>query len=171
MQDALADYRISGSSETDGSRPLRDCLGHFATGVAVVTTLDEAGGWVGLTVNSFTSVSLDPPLILWCLERSSDSRQLFTKDRTFAVNVLAADQLALARRFSDVMTDRFEGVETMEGQVGLPLLAGAAAIFECAVEEVHDGGDHIIILARVKRSLEKGGPALMFHQGAFRKTD
>lgn len=171
MQDTFADYRISGPSETNGSRPLRDCLGHFATGVAVVTTLDEAGGRVGLTVNSFTSVSLDPPLILWCLDRGSDSRQLFSKDRTFAVNVLAADQLALARRFSDVMTDRFEGVETMEGQAGLPLLAGAAAIFECAVEEVHGGGDHIIILARVRRSLEKGGPALMFHQGAFRKTD
>jgi flavin reductase (DIM6/NTAB) family NADH-FMN oxidoreductase RutF len=166
----LTNYCIHDLGDGDGSRALRDCLSNFATGVAVITTLGDGGRPVGLTVNSLTSLSLDPPLVLWCLDRQSDCADLFTPDHLFAVNVLGAGQERLARRFSDASEDRFKDVPTLGGVAGPPLIDGAVSILECTVTAVEEGGDHLIIVGRIRRCHDRDGPALMFHKGSFKPT-
>jgi flavin reductase (DIM6/NTAB) family NADH-FMN oxidoreductase RutF len=147
---------------------LRAALGMFATGVTIVTTRTPEGQPVGLTVNSFNSVSLHPPLVLWSLGLRSTALQIFREAPRWAVHVLTAGQKALAERFAQRGTDRFAGIETEDGLGGLPLLPGAAAIFECQAGSLHEEGDHVILIGRVERCrVQSGGMPLIFHGGRF----
>ncbi|MEU1387292.1 MULTISPECIES: flavin reductase family protein [unclassified Nonomuraea] len=148
-------------------RSLREAFGQFATGVAVITTVTADGERAGVTVNSLTSVSLDPALLLWCLSNRAPSAPLFLRAGRFAVNVLAADQGDLSRRFATPAADKFAGVELLG--TPLPILAGALASFVCRTERVHDGGDHHILVGAVERYQRAGGEPLVFHSGRYRE--
>lgn len=146
---------------------LRAALGQFATGVAVVTTRAPDGRSVGLTVNSFASVSLEPPLVLWSLAKRSSNLAAFTAARTVAIHVLSADQETLARRFASPRAERFSGIPCGIGPGGAPLLEGGVARIICSPHAQHDAGDHVIFILRVDRWECADGPALAFHAGSF----
>ncbi|MFJ9522343.1 flavin reductase family protein [Kitasatospora sp. NPDC101801] len=146
-------------------RPLRAVLGRYATGVAVVTTRYR-GRPAGLTVNSFTSVSLDPPLVLWCLQLSATSRVAFTGADHFAVHLLAADQRELAVRFAGP-GDRFAGLGDRAGRYGLPLLEGTVATLVCHRDRTVPAGDHLILIGRVLEHRATSGAPLLFVDGGF----
>ncbi|MCC5578421.1 MULTISPECIES: flavin reductase family protein [Microtetraspora] len=149
-------------------RSLRDALGQFATGVAVVTTATPCGERAGVTVNSFTSVSLDPPLVLWCLSLRAPSEPVFRRAGRFVVNILAADQDELSQRFATPLPDKFAGVETRLTRSGLPVLPGTVAYFACRTLTAHDGGDHRIFVGEVEQFERQGGEPLVFHSGRYR---
>lgn len=150
------------------SRSLRDALGEFATGVTVMTACAADGQPVGVTVNSFASVSLDPPLVLWSLGRQSEYLAAFETSSHFAVNVLAADQMGLSLRFSQTATDNFLDIDWQTGAGGVPLLAGCCAWLECRGETRHPGGDHVILVGRVENIRRAAKPPLIFHGGLYR---
>lgn len=133
----------------DSTMRFRHALSTFATGVTVVTTKDSAGQPRGFTANSFTSVSLAPPLILVCLSREGAACPVFSSSRHFCINVLAEHQQALSHQFAAPGGDRFAGVEWGEDSNGCPLLAGVISRFSCEKHEIHDGGDHVILVGRV----------------------
>lgn len=146
-------------------RELRDALGRFATGVTVVTTLTEAGP-LGITANSFSSVSLDPPLVLWSPARKSSRFPAFEAAPYFAIHVLSAGQRALAEGFARP-GGGFEAEIAEEGFGGTPLLSGCVARFECRHAAGHDGGDHLIVVGEVLRVTQEDLPPLVFHRGGF----
>jgi flavin reductase (DIM6/NTAB) family NADH-FMN oxidoreductase RutF len=148
-------------------RHLRNALARFATGVTVVTTRTQEGKLEGLTANSFSAVSLDPPLVLWSLKASARSLPSFRAAGHFAVNVLAASQHGLCRRFATPRADKFEDVDYTSGLAGCPLLTGALAIFECSMETQVAGGDHVIFFGRVRRAAFDDGPPLIFSAGTY----
>jgi flavin reductase (DIM6/NTAB) family NADH-FMN oxidoreductase RutF len=148
-------------------RDFRSALGSFATGVTICTTRGREGEPVGLTVNSFASVSLDPPLILWSQSLYAESLPAFQEASHFVVNVLAADQVALAKRFAGDHDNRFLDVEHIVPEHGAPVIAGCAAHFECRNEARYYGGDHIIFLGRVERYAHTRKPPLMFCRGRY----
>ena len=146
----------------------RTALGMFATGVTIVTARTESGELIGLTANSFTSVSLDPPLVLWSLARAAGSMPAFSTGSHYAINILSADQKALAERFALKGADRWAGVSFTEGAGGAPLLAGAAATFECFNRSRYEEGDHVIFVGEVERCSHRAGASpLLFHGGRF----
>ena len=149
------------------SLALRAALGQYATGVTVVTTLDAEGRPAGLTVNSFASVSLEPPLVLWSLAQTSACMQAFKACSHFAVNVLAADQVELSNRFALAGYDKFAGVTWTPGVGGVPLLDGCCARFECRSHAHHAGGDHTIFVGRIERFMRADVPPLLFHGGRY----
>lgn len=149
----------------DTKRDFRDVLGCFSTGVTVVTVPTEAGP-LGMTVNSFASVSLDPPLILWSLAKSSHRYAPFFQADRFAVHVLAADQRAYASHFAD-HGNGFERFAWAKNAQGVPILKDCLALFECQVENRHSAGDHTIIVARVSSAMRRAGTALVFEQGQY----
>lgn len=146
-------------------RELRRALGCFPTGVAIVTTLGSEGAPIGLTVSSFNSVSVDPPLILWSLTTRASSLSSFKAHGAFAVNVLAAEQEPLCRHFSTATGDRFAGIDWRPGIDGIPVLDGAVAVFECRNWAVYPGGDHEIFLGRVERYDHWDTTPLVFGKG------
>ncbi len=149
-------------------RGLRTALGQFATGVTAIVTRDPAGALTGLTVNSFTSVSLDPPMVLWSLRRAARSYETFRVCSHFVINVLAADQVAVARQFSAPIADRFAGVTWQPGPVsGLPVFDNVSAWFDCKLIEAHDAGDHTIFVGEVRGFAHAARPPLLFHAGAY----
>jgi 3-hydroxy-9,10-secoandrosta-1,3,5(10)-triene-9,17-dione monooxygenase reductase component len=150
------------------SRALRNALGRFATGVTIVTTLDERGGPVGLTANSFNSLSLDPPLVLWSLRQASPSLPVFAAATRFAVNVLSEAHLDLSRRFASPVEDKFAEGQWAPGPDGMPVLAGCAAVFECERVAAHDLGDHRLFVGRVLAISEAPVPPLLFQAGHYR---
>ena len=146
----------------------RTALGMFATGVTVVTARTANGALVGLTANSFNSVSLEPPLVLWSLSRAAASLSAFSTGSHYAINILAADQQEIARRFAAKGVDRFSDVTFVEGIGGAPLLAGAAATFECFNRSRYEEGDHVIFVGEVERCAHRAGASpLLFHGGKF----
>jgi flavin reductase (DIM6/NTAB) family NADH-FMN oxidoreductase RutF len=149
-------------------RLLRTALGRFATGVTLVTARDaDDGSPIGIVVNSFASVSLDPPLVLWSAARASMRHRHFTAATAFAIHVLRADQRALTERFTRTGPG-FEGLAHRPGTEGVPLLDDVLARFECVTEATHEGGDHTIIIGRVVRfSLSHDGAPLCFFGGGF----
>jgi len=151
-------------------RAFRNALGRFPTGVTVVTTLSADGQPVGLTANSFSSVSLDPPLVLWSLAKTASSLPIFLKAPHYVINVLAADQIGLSRQFASSRADRFRGVECRSGLGNVPIIAGCSAWFECHNVHQYDGGDHVILVGRVEQFAEAERPALAFHVGGYRVT-
>ncbi len=148
----------------------RRALGCFATGVAVVTAVDSAGTAVGITVNSFNSVSLDPPLVLWSVAESSHNYDVFSRAEFFAVNILSQDQEELADRFAQRSEDKFDGLACREGLNGVPLLPKFAALFECRTEHVYAGGDHKIIVGRVLRVEDYETDPLIFYRGDYLRS-
>lgn len=149
-------------------RDYRDTLGQFATGVTVVTTLALDGLRVGLTVNSFASVSLDPPIVLWCLSRSSASAPQFLAATRFAISVLAFDQVAVAQRFASRHPDRFAGIGCRIGPGGVPLLDGEIAHLVCRNMARHPTGDHLVFIGEVEHCERFAGEPLVFHAGKYR---
>jgi flavin reductase (DIM6/NTAB) family NADH-FMN oxidoreductase RutF len=150
-------------------RRLRDAFGCFSTGVTVVSAYGPGGAAVGLTANSFTSVSLDPPLVLFCLDRRSRRAPAFEAAPAFAVNVLHAGQEGVSKHFARGGTDD-EGASFIEWS-GTPVLADAMAVFACRRHAVHDGGDHLVLIGRVERvrSDPRQDPLLYF-QGRYRSV-
>lgn len=149
-------------------RSLRDALGDFATGVAVVTARSADGQPVGVTINSFASVSLEPPLVLWSLGLHSPSLAVFESCSHYSVNVLAADQIEFSQRFAQSQSDKFAGIELKVGAGDTPLLPGCCAWFECRNEQRYPGGDHVILVGYVERFERQARPPLIFHGGRYR---
>jgi flavin reductase (DIM6/NTAB) family NADH-FMN oxidoreductase RutF len=152
------------------TKALRTALGRFATGVTVVTCCDEQGQPRGLTVNSFTSVSLDPPLILWSLRLHSPSLAAFERASHYAVNVLSEEQVDVSRHFASAAVDKFVGGpgHWTPGLGGAPVLGGACAVMECERYQSFDAGDHRILLGQVKNFHDRGLAALVFQGGHYR---
>ena len=150
------------------AREFRASLGMFATGVTIVTARTAAGELVGLTANSFNSVSLDPPLVAWSLGLRSLSLHAFRRGSHYAINVLAAEQQELALRFAAPVGDRWAGVAWHPGVAGAPLIEGAVAHFECFNRSRHDEGDHVLFIGQVEHCAHRPGAApLLFHGGRF----
>lgn len=147
------------------TRDLRDALGRYATGVTVVTTASDIGP-LGITANSFASVSLDPALVLWSPARKSRRFDAFTGQSGFAIHILGSEQEELCRHFAQQGSD-FTGIDWEEGAGGTPLIAGCLARFECTPQAVHDGGDHAIVVGRVDRASWRDGAPLVFLAGSF----
>jgi flavin reductase (DIM6/NTAB) family NADH-FMN oxidoreductase RutF len=148
-------------------RELRNALGTFATGVTIITTMSE-GKPIGLTANSFTSVSLDPPLVLFCLDRRSFSYGHFERSSHFAVNVLASEQQQISRHFAKPSEDKWAEMQLDLCGVGCPAFKDALAVFECATHKIHDGGDHIIIVGRVLAfTYRSEGAPLLYYRGQY----
>ena len=147
----------------------RRALGSYATGVTVVTTRSHDGERAGLTVNSFSSVSLSPPLVLWSLARSAVSFDIFEHASHFAVNVLAEDQIHLAEQFAKSGGDKFIGVKFREGTAGVPLLHGAAASFICRNTFRYPGGDHVIFVGEVISHQQVDRLPLTYSRGRYRR--
>ena len=146
---------------------LRRALGRFGTGVTIVSTLDGQGAPVGVTANSFSSVSLEPPIVLWSLRRASPSLAAFDATGRFVINVLALEQLELSRRFASPVADKFSGVGHYRGLGGLPVVEGCAAVFECRTQQRLEVGDHILFLGLVESYGHQGGPTLLYCQGQY----
>ncbi|ALC12898.1 alpha/beta fold hydrolase [Sphingopyxis sp. 113P3] len=179
--DALSGYLIDflerraprGSPEYragSDARTFRDALGCFATGVTVVTAMCPDGSPVGLTANSFTSVSLDPPLLLVCIANSAGSAPFLRDAERFAVNVLQIGQQPTSNRFAGKGEDRFGLTPWEVGEYGTPVLTGSLSSFECARDAVHDGGDHFILVGRVLKAIfEPRRDPLLYFRGKYRK--
>ena len=150
-------------------KAFRNALGSFTTGVTIITTRTASGDPIGLTANSFNSVSLDPPLVLWSQALASSRSPAFMDAGHFAINVLASDQLELSKRF--VASGSFDGIDFEEGLGGVPLLRGSCAIFECSSEARHPGGDHVIFIGRVERFHRAEAEPLAFHAGRYRRLN
>ena len=150
------------------SQQFRSALGMFATGVTIVTARADDGSLVGLTANSFNSVSLAPPLVLWSLAMKAGSMPVFSRGSHYAINILAADQKALAQRFATRDIDRFAGVPWREGAGGAPVLEGVAAVFECANRSQYQEGDHVIFVGEVESChWAPNAQPLIFHGGRY----
>ena len=157
------------TAQTD-TRALRNALGRFATGVAIVTAIDPDGQPIGLTVNSFSAVSLDPALVLWCLDNGSHSLEAFRRASHHAINILAAEQMDLSNRFATWPVDRFAGLPWQAGLGGAPVFPGCCAVFEVANQSQVAGGDHTIFIGQVERYTDNPTPApLLFHAGQYAK--
>ena len=151
-------------------RTLRDALGCFATGVTVVTCLDRTGQPVGLTANSFTALSLDPPLLLVCVAKAAASAGPLAEADHFAVNVLQTGQQPASITFSTRVEDRFGCTDWSEGEHGAPVLMDSLSVFECRRNAIHDGGDHYILVGEVvKATFEPGLDPLLYFRGRYRR--
>lgn len=148
-------------------RELRRALARFATGVAVVTATTPADRPVGLTVNSFASVSLDPPMVLWSLARRSAQLPAFLEATHFAINILGAEQRPLSERFASRSEDRFAGLEWERGRSGVPLLAGCLAVLECRRADAIGAGDHVVFLGAVESFRYGAGAPLLFFASRY----
>ena len=146
----------------------RAALGMFATGVTIITARNENGDLIGLTANSFNSVSMSPPLVLWSLAQAASSLSAFSTGSHYAINILGAEQKALAERFAMKGGERWSGVAFEEGAGGAPLLQGAAATFECFNRSRYQEGDHVIFVGEVERCTRRADTSpLLFHGGRF----
>jgi flavin reductase (DIM6/NTAB) family NADH-FMN oxidoreductase RutF/DNA-binding MarR family transcriptional regulator len=157
---------MEGKQREDEKRSLRRALGQFATGVTVITTR-VGDKLAGATVNSFSSVSLEPPLVLWSLAKTSQSFSVFEEATHCAVNVLNAEQMAISNRFARSGGDKFTDLPIREGINGTPILNDCAAVMECEVVARHEGGDHVIIVAKVLRHSHEERPLLLFAKGRY----
>ncbi|GAA1859061.1 flavin reductase family protein [Actinomadura bangladeshensis] len=157
-----------GTDVIDPAR-FRQVLGHYPTGVVVVTALDPAGTAIGMTVGSFTSVSLDPPLVAFLPDKGSSSwRALRESGERFCVNVLSAAQEDVCRAVAMRKTDKFHDIGWHPSPAGNPVIDGAVAWIDCVTEQLHDAGDHHIVVGRVQNlQVSEGEPPLLFHQGAY----
>ena len=150
-------------------REFRDTVGHFATGITIITTCQEDGTPVGLTANSFTSLSLDPPMVLFCLDSNVASFEAFRAGGHFAVNILSEKQQHLSSRFAKSGPEKWEGVAFDAGHTGSPILPGSLACMECKVSSISEGGDHVIVIGeviRMERTQEDVMP-LLYYRGGY----
>jgi 3-hydroxy-9,10-secoandrosta-1,3,5(10)-triene-9,17-dione monooxygenase reductase component len=147
---------------------LRRVMGHFATGVTIITTKSKDGVPAGLTANSFTSVSLDPPLVLVAVDKKAESWPYFEESKVFTVNVLNDDQETLSRKFAVSGGDKFQGVAYHTGANGVPILDGALAYLECKLYATYDGGDHTLHLGLIEQAETHEAKPLIFYRGGYR---
>lgn len=164
----LSDFEAFDPAAETGRR-FRDALGRFASGVTVVTAASPHGG-IGMTANSFSSVSMDPPLVMWCPAKSSSRYGVFSQARSFSIHVLAADQEHVARAFAASGT-AFDAVDVRLTTQGVPVFDDCLARFDCHTHALHDAGDHSILLGHVREARFRTGTPLIFSQGAFRRFD
>ena len=151
-------------------RDFRDALGCYPTGVTVVTAVGPRREIIGITANSFSSVSLDPPLVLFSLDRRAHSLTAFLQTQHFAVNVLSAEQEALSNQFAKALGEKWQGVEYITWDSGCPILKGALACFECKIRHTYQGGDHVILVGEVLKIIaEPEGEPLLYLRGKYRK--
>jgi flavin reductase (DIM6/NTAB) family NADH-FMN oxidoreductase RutF len=166
-QPAARGVEVEGMTPEQGGRDYRRALGSFATGITVVTCALGDGRRAGLTVNSFTSVSLEPPLVSWCLDVTAMSFALFDTAPHFAVNVLAVEQAPLVQHFASRLEDKFKEIDVVAGRGGAPLLEGCVARFECRRVGRFEAGDHVIYLGEVERYARFGGEPLVLVEGRY----
>jgi len=154
---------------TFDSRAFRAALGCFPTGIAVMTAMSEQTSHIGITVNSFTSVSLDPPLVLWCIDRRSRRYPSFANAPGFTVSLLGSGHKAVSARLAGAGEHSLDGIDLIPTELGPPALADSLAIFECARESVQDAGDHAILIGRVLRFArhDTAGAPLVYFQGKY----
>jgi 3-hydroxy-9,10-secoandrosta-1,3,5(10)-triene-9,17-dione monooxygenase reductase component len=155
------------SSSEEQKRAFRNALGSFATGVTIATTSDAEGRPIGVTASSFNSVSLDPPLVLWSLAKSSSSREAFCCSGHFAVHVLANSQEGLSNKFARSGDDKFKDVAWKSGVAGSPVLDTYASVFECRTRHQYEGGDHLILVGEVVSFDQRDEDPLLFHGGGY----
>lgn len=148
-------------------RDLRNALGSFGTGVTVVTSGNNQSRLVGVTANSFSSVSLDPPIVLWSLGSASPSLDVFDTSGRFVINILSLQQIDLSKRFSSNVPDKFEGVDFSEGLEGLPVISNCVATIECKTIQRSVVGDHVLFLGQVEKYTYETKPTLLFCQGNY----
>jgi len=149
----------------------RNVLGRFPSGVTVVTTVGAGGRDFGITVSAFSSLSLVPPLVLICIERTASAHEPLTTAEGFVVNILSAEQEQLARRFSIVDIDRFEGVGYSRAQSGIAVLDDIVAVIECRRTTLYDGGDHTIIIGRVEAAHTENSKPLLYYRGGYSQLE
>lgn len=159
--------KMSNTIEVLDLKQLRNALGNFATGVTVMTAQSASGDKVGVTANSFNSLSMEPPLILWSLDKRSASYKVFSESDYFAVNILSSDQVELSNHFATKQMDKFASVNFDEGLGKSPLLIGCAASFECKVHKMIEAGDHWLIIGEVQQFNDVGNAPLCFHKGKY----
>lgn len=159
--------KIMNAIEQFDSLQLRRVLGRFFTGVTVVTTVDESGRSWGVTANSFTSVSLDPPLVLWNQALAAASHPVFREADRFAINILAEDQVWVSQNFSRSSPNKFANVSVKTGLGGVALIEGCCAVLECRKFATHDGGDHAVFIGQVERMSSSDRRPLIFGDGAY----
>ena len=147
---------------------LRRVMGHFATGVAIITTVAKDGELVGLTANALTSVSLVPPLLLICVDKNAECYPHFADSKLFTVNVLSAEQEDLSRRFATKSDRKFEGVAYRTGANGAPILTNVIAFMECKIVAAYEGGDHTVYLGEIEEASTMEGQPLLFYRGGYR---
>jgi flavin reductase (DIM6/NTAB) family NADH-FMN oxidoreductase RutF len=147
---------------------LRQVMGHFATGVTIITTLNKDGQLHGLTANAFTSVSLEPPLLLISVDKKAESYPAFEESKVFTVNILADGQEALSRKFAVSGGNKFEGVAYRRGANGAAVLEGTLAHIECTLYAAYDGGDHSLYLGEIQEAETREGKPLVFYRGGYR---
>jgi flavin reductase (DIM6/NTAB) family NADH-FMN oxidoreductase RutF len=149
-------------------RAFRQALGCFPTGVAVITATGAGGAHKGITVNSFTSVSLDPPLVLWCIDRKSDRFEAFIHANGYTISLLGTAHEEVSARLAKQGAHSLNGIDLLETELGPPALSDALAFFECKSEAVHQGGDHAILVGRVLRfARREAGAPLIFYKGRY----
>jgi len=161
----------STSGEGFDLRDFRSALGAFATGVTIITARGRDGGLYGMTANSFTSVSLNPPLVLWSASLYAQSLPAFQDGSHFVVNILAHDQIELSNKFARTHENKFAEIDHMIPECGAPVLIGSAAHFECRNEYRHYGGDHIIFIGHVERYAYTHKPTLLFCRGKYMRGE
>ena len=150
------------------SRELRNALGRFATGICIISTVTDSGRPLGLTANSFASVSLDPPLVLWSLQNNSDVFAEFSTPQFFAINVLAKEHHGHSGRYAKKGDHLLDPEHFTPGKFGAPIVHGALVSFECELHATHDGGDHLIIVGRVRdMQRREDGEPLLFYSGNY----
>ena len=152
-------------------KEFRRVLGHFATGVTVVTMRKRSGKYWGFTVNSFTSVSLDPPLVLVCVDHGTESAQAMSEAEYFAVNFLSEDQQEISRRFALKSADRFADLPFREGKHGSPLLEDCLGFVECRKVAAHPHGDHTVVIGEVLEAHAADGHPLLFYRGSYARLE
>jgi flavin reductase (DIM6/NTAB) family NADH-FMN oxidoreductase RutF len=148
---------------------LRRIMGHFASGVTVITTTDKAGAPYGLTANAFTSLSLTPPLVLTCIDKNVQCYPHFDESKLFAVNVLGEEQEEISRRFATKGIEKFNGIPWRKGESGLALLDGAISHIECKVVHSYEGGDHTIYVGKVLSASTSDARPLIFFKGKYHR--
>ena len=162
--------KSDGGDTTPDQRELRDALGCFPTGVIVMTCVGGSEGLIGVTLNSFSSVSLDPPLVSFCLADSLSEFDALMKTEHFALNVLCADQDGLSTQFAKSGPDKWRGVEHRLGANGAPIIESNLAVFECSKYAQHECGDHVIVVANVEAvEFDDREAPLIFHRGQYRR--
>lgn len=152
----------------ENPREIRNLLGQFATGVTVITTRSKQGRKVGMTANSFSSLSLDPPLILWSLSKTAPSLSDFVEAEHFAIHMLAQEHHFLSGHFAKASVDKFAGIAHRDSDVGVPILEDVLATLVCRNVTQYEGGDHLIFIGQIEQYQQRQGEPLVFHAGKYR---
>lgn len=147
----------------------RAAMSRLASGVTVVTTRDLAGRPHGLTVTAFSSLSAEPPLVLFCIHKQTYSHYAFFERQAFVVSILSEDQEEVSQQFANPEDDKFVRVQLVDTEIGLPGIAHSLAILECRVVDHHDGGDHTIVIGEIDRAIFKDGNPLIYYRSDYRK--